>query len=198
MRKLFTPRQCDDQACASAKLCMPDLGYLVPFHKTNRNAAAPFCNTGKINSICHRTTPQKVNHANRRCSAHADAIFTQLVSMKRKYDNENDRSNDCCDHTCPSAEIGRKADDIAVCFITPQNTHPHGIRLPIMSCQYYTRRCAACQTLRCSACNTAGNTQKSTLSGAFLHFLFRLTRRALRAWPRRPRPCRRRCRRCSS
>ena len=47
---------------------------------------------------------------------------------------------------------------------------PHGIRLPIMSCQHYTRRCAACQTRRCSICGHTGNMQKSTLSGAFLPF----------------------------
>ena len=34
--------------------------------------------------------------------------------------------------------------------------------------------------------------------GCFFAFSSRFTRRALRAWPRRPRPCRRRCRRCSS
>lgn len=147
---------------------MSDLRNLFPCHKANRNAATPFCNTGKINPICHRTTPQKVNHANSRCSAHTDAIFTKLVSMKHKYDNENDHSNDCRDHPRPSAKTGRKADDIAVCFIPPQNTHPHGIRLPIMSCQHYTRRCAACQTRRCSICGHTGNMQKSTLSGAFL------------------------------
>ncbi len=44
--------------------------------------------------------------------------------MKHKYDNENDHSNDCRDHPRPSAKTGRKADDIAVCFIPPQNTHP--------------------------------------------------------------------------
>lgn len=140
---------------------MSDLRNLFPCHKANRNAATPFCNTGKINPICHRTTPQKVNHANSRCSAHTDAIFTKLVSMKHKYDNENDHSNDCRDHPRPSAKTGRKADDIAVCFIPPQNTHPHGIRLPIMSCQHYTRRCAACQTRRCSICGHAGNMQKA-------------------------------------
>ena len=145
---------------------MSDLRNLFPCHKANRNAATPFCNTGKINPICHRTTPQKVNHANSRCSAHTDAIFTKLVSMKHKYDNENDHSNDCRDHPRPSAKTGRKADDIAVCFIPPQNTHPHGIRLPIMSCQHYTRRCAACQTRRCSICGHTGNMQKSTLWGA--------------------------------
>lgn len=134
VRKFFTSHQCDDQARSSAKLCMSDLRNLFPCHKANRNAATPFCNTGKINPICYRTTPQKVNHANSRCSAHTDAIFTKLVSMKRKYDNENDHSSDCRDHPRPSAKTGRKADDIAVCFIPPQNTHPHGIRLPIMSC----------------------------------------------------------------
>ena len=138
VRKFFTSHKCDDQARSSAKLCMSDLRNLFPCHKANRNAATPFCNTGKINPICHRTTPQEVNHANSRCSAHTDAIFTKLVSMKHKYDNENDHSNDCRDHPRPSAKTGRKADDIAVCFIPPQNTHPHGIRLPIMSCQHYT------------------------------------------------------------
>ncbi len=108
---------------------MPNLRNLFPCHKMDRNAATPFCNTGKINSICHRTTPQKVNHANRRCCAHTDTIFTKPVSIKRKYDNENDRSNDCRDHSRPSAKIGRKANDISVLFITPQNTHPHGIQL---------------------------------------------------------------------
>lgn len=198
VRKFFTSHKCDDQARSSAKLCMSDLRNLFPCHKANRNAATPFCNTGKINPICHRTTPQKVNHANSRCSAHTDAIFTKLVSMKHKYDNENDHSNDCRDHPRPSAKTGRKADDIAVCFIPPQNTHPHGIRLPIMSCQHYTRRCAACQTRRCSICGHTGNMQKKHPFGCFFACSFRLTRRALRAWPRRPRPCRRRCRRCSS
>lgn len=124
VRKFFTSHKCDDQARSSAKLCMSDLRNLLPCHKANRNAATPFCNTGKINPICHRTTPQKVNHANSRCSAHTDAIFTKLVSMKHKYDNENDHSNDCRDHPRPSAKTGRKADDIAVCFIPLQNTPP--------------------------------------------------------------------------
>lgn len=198
VRKFFTSHKCDDQARSSAKLCMSDLRHLFPCHKANRNAATPFCNTGKINPICHRTTPQKVNHANSRCSAHTDAIFTKLVSMKHKYDNENDHSNDCRDHPRPSAKTGRKADDIAVCFIPPQNTHSS--RHPAADHVVSTLYAAVCRLSNAPLqyLRTHGQHAKKHPFGCFFACSFRLTRRALRAWPRRPRPCRRRCRRCSS